>query len=110
MAYSNKALQFRDLMYHALESKLCVNPFCTTCGALKFRNKLKNFTNEEIVEGLKILSSDFMHFEESIPCLKICTSLLIASGFEGNLKSLLEGTPVGMVLKEVINYTDEYDY
>ena len=78
MADSNKTLQFRDLMYHALESKLCVNPFCTTCGALKFRNKLKNFTNKEIVEGLKILSSDFMHFEESIPCLKISEIFLLS--------------------------------
>ena len=47
----NKALQFKDLMYHALKSKWCVKPLCTTCGALKFRNKLKNFTDEEIIEG-----------------------------------------------------------
>ena len=100
----NKALQFKDLMYHALKSKWCVKPLCTTCGALKFRNKLKNFTDEEIVEGLKILPPEFMELEDSTDALRICFATASIFGVGGDLLAPLEGTPAWTALRKVLDY------
>ena len=104
MADLNKALQFKDLMYHALESKWCVKPFCTTCGSFEFRDELKKFSNDEIVEGLKILPVEFMELEESTDALRICFYTASIFGVGGDLLEPLEGTPAWIVLRKVLDY------
>ena len=100
----NKALQFRDFMYHALKSKWCVKPFCTTCGSSEFRDELKKFSNDEIVEGLKILPAEFTELEESTDALRICFYTASIFGVGGDLLEPLEGTPAWTVLRKVLDY------
>ena len=99
----NKALQFKDLMYHALKSKWCVKPYCTTCGSFEFRDELKKFSNDEIIEGLKILPAEFMELEGSTDALCICFYTASIFGVGGDLQGPLKGTPVALVLRKVLD-------
>jgi hypothetical protein len=100
----NKALQFKDLMYHALKSKWCVKPFCTTCGSFEFRDELKKFSKDELVEGLKILPAEFMELEDSTDALRICFYTASIFGVGGDLLVPLEGTPAWTTLRKVLDY------
>jgi hypothetical protein len=100
----NKALQFKDFMYHALKSKWCVKPFCTTCGSSEFRDELKKFSNDEIVEGLKILPAEFTELEDSTDALRICFYSASIFGVGGDLLEPLEDTPAWTVLRKVLDY------
>ena len=100
----NKALQFKDFMYHALKSKWCVKPFCTTCGSFEFRDKLNKFSKDEIVEGLKILPAEFMELEESTDALRICFYTASIFGVGGDLLDPLKGTAAWIVLRKVLDY------
>lgn len=101
---SNKAIQFKDFMYRALKSKWCVKPFCTTCGSSEFKNGLKKFSNDEIIEGLKILPDDFMELDDSIDALRICFYTASIFGVGGDLLKPLEGSPAWTVLRQVLDY------
>jgi hypothetical protein len=62
---TKKLKDFRDLMVNSL-GKNCVNPFCTTCGSLDFKDALNKFTRDEIIEGLKSLSEDYLELRDKI--------------------------------------------
>ena len=116
----NKALQFKDLMHHALKSKWCVKAlcpicehlFCPTCGSLEFRsgslefrNGLNKFSLEDIVEGLKILPADFMELEEATDTILyafLYASTLNSSG--SDLREALKGTPSLLALQKAIDF------
>jgi hypothetical protein len=104
----NKKLKdFRDLMFNSL-GKYCVNPFCTTCGSLDFKDALDKFTRDEIIEGLKSLPEEYLDLRDSEDALLTCFCKASLFGTGRDLIELLKGTPAGKELELILKHEKDH--
>ena len=104
---TEKLKEFKDLMVNSL-GKYCVNPFCTTCGSLDFKKALDTFTSDEIIEGLKSLSEDYLELRDSDDAS--LTFFFKASLFVTGMDLIepLKGTPAGRRLELILKYEKDH--
>ena len=104
---SEKIEDFKNLMFNSL-GKYCVNPFCTTCGSLDFKDALDKFTRDEIIEGLKSLPEEYLDLRDSDDALLTCFYKASLFGFGGDLIEPLKGTPAGKELEFRLKYEKDH--
>ena len=104
---TEKLKEFKDLMVNSL-GKYCVNPFCTTCGSLDFKKALNKFTRDEIVEGLKSLSEDYLELRDSGDALLSCFYKASLFGTGWDLVEPLKDTPAGKELESILKYEKDH--
>jgi len=104
---TEKIKDFKDLMVNSL-GKFCVNPFCTTCGSLDFKNALNKFTRDEIIEGLKSLPEEYLDLRDSEDALLTCFYKASLFGTGGDLVELLKGTPAGKELELIFKHEKDH--
>ena len=104
---TEKLKEFKDLMVNSL-GKYCVNPFCTTCGSLDFKKALDTFTSDEIVEGLKSLSEDYLELRDSDDALLTCFYKASLFGTGWDLVEPLKDTPAGKELESILKYEKDH--
>ena len=104
---TEKLKEFKDLMVNSL-GKYCVNPFCTTCGSLDFKKALDTFTSDEIIEGLKSLSEDYLELRDSDDALLTCFFKASLFGTGMDLIEPLKGTPAGRRLELILKYEKDH--
>lgn len=95
-----KIKDFKDLMFNSLDK--CVDPFCTTCGSLEFKNALNTFTRDEIIEGLKSLPENYLELKNSSDALLSCFYKASLFGTGGDLVEPLRGTLAGKELEYIL--------
>lgn len=93
---------FPELIDITKRENWCVQPGCTTCGAMSFRKALHQIPREEILSGLRKLTQDFLINNQDMFSLII--SEISFLGFGGELLDPLDGTPAGYQLKSNIDY------
>lgn len=98
---ARKLNDFRDLMFNSL-GKSCVDPFCTTCGAQKFKKVLDKFSREEIIEGLKLIPEEYLHLRDSSDALLSCFYKASLFGALSDLVKPLKGSPAGNELEFIL--------
>ena len=104
---TEKLKEFKDLMVNSL-GKYCVNPFCTTCGSLDFKKALDTFTSDEIIEGLKSLSEDYLELRDSDDALLTCFYKASLFGTGWDLVEPLKDTPAGKELESILKYEKDH--
>jgi hypothetical protein len=97
--------QLSEILSLAKKNKWCTQPFCTTCGSMEFRNEIKRFNRNELIEQLKGLSDmdTFTSRDAVILCFYKATML-------GDVKDLLEplnNSPAGNLLKSIFAHKEE---
>ena len=102
-----KIKDFQDLMVNSL-GKYCVNPFCTTCGSLDFKQALDKFTRDEIVEGLKSLPEEYLQLRDSDDALLACFYKASLFGTGWDLVEPLKDTPAGKELEFRLKYEKDH--
>lgn len=101
---SCQSLPFKlaNLIDIAIKNEWCTKPYCTTCGAKEFRQALKEIPRESIIEGLRLLSNEFLSNYDDI--FRIIIMEISLWGFGGELLDDLSGTPA----EEQLRYNIEY--
>ncbi len=92
---------FPELIDISKQENWCVQPGCTTCGAISFRKALYQIPREEILSGLRNLTQDFLIKNQDMFSLII--SEISFFGVGGELLGPLDGTPAGYQLKSNID-------
>jgi hypothetical protein len=92
------------LIQVAEEKSWCTQLYCTTCGALDFRGKLRKLSKEEILEDLRALSPDFCERHSDVLRLVFVEIAIFPTCFD--LISPLENTPAGEVLQSAIRHSN----
>lgn len=105
---SDTLKSFKELMFNSL-GKYCVNPFCTTCGSLDFKDALDKFTRDEIIEGLKSLPDDYLDLRDSKDALLTCFYKASLFGTGGDLIEPLKGTPAGKELEFILKHEKNHE-
>ncbi len=104
---SEKIEDFRDLMVNSL-GKYCVNPFCTTCGSLDFKDALNKFTRDEIIEGLKLLPEEYLDLRDSDDALLTCFFKASLFGTGMDLIQPLKDTPASKELESILKHEKDH--
>lgn len=97
----------RSVIFFAQKLNWCMDYQCTTCGADRFRSKIRKlFNREQLIEQLKRLSIHFVHNTNNRDPLLI---LLDDLGYPNyaNLIQDLSGTPAGDFLIRAITIEKE---
>lgn len=102
-----KPNSFADLLKISTEENWCTRPYCTTCGAMPFRTALKKLPKEEVINGLRELSRDFIFAHDDL--FRLVTLEISLFGYGGELLGPLSGTPAGEQLKLNIKFQLERD-
>ena len=101
-------LSLEELIDVADRESWCVRPFCTTCGAVPFRTALSKIKREDVIAGLRLLTTELIMEHSSMFRLIISETAYFRIG--GDLLGPLEGTPAGNQLNldiECQNRRDE---
>ncbi len=101
---SDNPSAFTKLIDDANCNGWCTRPFCTTCGSQDFRVRLSKIPREEVIAGLRQLSSDFL--SEYSDMFRLVILEISLFGIGGELLDLLEGTPAWVQLRADIDNQD----
>jgi hypothetical protein len=95
-------MTFTELVNTAERKRWCTRPFCTTCGAHKFRDHLRGIAKDDVISGLRLLSRDFISKHEDM--FRLVINEISILGLGGELLAPLKGTPAGEQLQKNIAY------
>ena len=86
-------LSLEELIDVAERENWCTKPFCTSCGAVTFRAALNKIKREDVIAGLRLLTTKFIMEHSSM--FRLIISETAYFGFGSDLLGPLAGTPVG---------------
>lgn len=102
-----RSASFPQLIEVAQRQKWCVRVVCTTCGALKFRNALREIPRKEVIEGLRAMTPRVLI--ENSDMFRLIIWETSAFGYGGELLEALAGTPAAEQLQANIDYQNQKD-
>lgn len=93
---------FSKLLTRAVSEHWCTRPNCTTCGAVQFRSALQQISREDVILGLRTLSSEFIQKHSDL--FRLIIAEISPFGISGELLEPLTDTPAGEQLRLIIDF------
>jgi len=107
---TRKLLRFLLDLRWAKKRRFCARRYCTTCGSLPLKKLLSKYTEEEIIEGMKKMTDEYVNqFIDHMDGKEILIFLfykLSKNGSGYDLIEIFEGKPICNFLCEAIHFKE----
>jgi len=104
---TNQPASLGELIAAAKRLEWCTSLGCTTCGALPFRKALRGIPREDVISGLRLMSSQYL--QTNLELFRLIIWEISAFGYGGELKAPLADTPAAVQLQAFIDWRHRQD-